>query len=228
MEENQVRKILQDFHTDLSERSLKLLEKNTEWASTIEERSLIFSQFLFSIGAGLLAIFFSVENFNNLILNHSVFNWAVIFYVFSFIVFIFYFKEKLDNDSARLVKSSKQSDIDFNNSYAVLDRQFKYGINIDIFYDEIQKLSEGNQNRKIQIDKESQKNPADYYLELFMSLLLISFWILFFSTQNWCIKYLFIGIIIIFILANNQNRPFYKFVRFYSRLVNMVFPFKNN
>jgi hypothetical protein len=58
MEENQAKKILQDFHTDLSDRSLKLLEKNLEWASAIEERSLVFSQFLFSIGAALLAVFF--------------------------------------------------------------------------------------------------------------------------------------------------------------------------
>lgn len=225
---NRDRKILQDFHADLSERSLKILEKNTEWASAIEERSLTFSQFLFSIGAGLLAIFFSVEDFNNLILNHNIFNWAVVFYIISFITFIFYFKERLDYDSSRLVKSSKQSDIDFNNSYAVIDRQLKNGINLDTFYSEIEKLSNDNQIKKVAFEKESKENPADYYLELFMSLLLISFWLLFFSTQNWCFQYLFLGIILIFILSNNQNRPFHKLVRCYSRLMSKVFPVKND
>lgn len=224
---NQDRKILQDFYDNLSERSLKLLEKNTEWASAIEERSLNFAQFLFSIGAGLLAIFFSVEDFNKLIINHTIFSWSVVFYIFSFIFFILYFKERLDNDSVRLVNSSKQSDIDFNNSYAVLDRQFKNGINIDVFYSEIQKLSEDNQNKKIQIDSERQKNTADYYLELFMFLLTTSFWLLFFATQKWCLIYLFLGVILIFIFTNNQNRPFYKLVRGYSRLMSKIFPIKN-
>ena len=77
MEENQERKILQDFHTNLSDASLKLLEKNSEWASAIEERALTFSQFLFSVGAGLLAVFFSVKNFNDLIINHTIFKGTI-------------------------------------------------------------------------------------------------------------------------------------------------------
>lgn len=225
---NRDRKILQDFHTDLSERSLKILEKNTEWASAIEERSLNFSQFLFSVGAGLLAIFFSVSDFNQLIINHNIFNLAVVFYIISFVTFIFYFKERLAYDSSKLVKSHTQSDIDFNNSYAVLDRQLKNGINMDTFYNEIQKLSQENQIKKINLDKETQKELADYYLELFMFLLMVSFWFLFFSTQNWCLLYLFLGIIFIFIFVNNQSRPFYELVRDYSRLMSKIFPVKND
>jgi hypothetical protein len=126
-----------------------------------------------------------------------------------------------------LVESSKQSDIDFNNTYAVLDKQFNNGIDISIFYNDIQKLSDDNQKRKIESEKEGQKDPADYYLELFLSLLLVSFWLLYFSTQDWCIAYLFGGLFPILFLSNYQNRFFYKFVRAYSRFMSRVFPIKS-
>lgn len=226
MDKNQSKKILQDYYFDLSERRLKLLEKNTEWASAIEERSLTFSQFLFSVGAGLLAIFFSVKDFNNLIVNHNIFNWAVVFYLFSFLLFILSFKEKLDADSAGLVKSSKQSEADFSAAYSVLEKQFSNGVDINIFYNEIQDLVEENQKKKIESEKGSQKI-ADYSLELYVSLSLISFWFLFFSTQNWCIFYLYIGIMSILYLSNSQNRYFYRLIRSYSKFMSKIFPTKD-
>ncbi len=61
--EKQDRKILQDYHNNLSKKSLKSLEKYTEWSQSIEEHSVNFSQFLFSLVAGLLAIFFWCERF---------------------------------------------------------------------------------------------------------------------------------------------------------------------
>ena len=64
--EKQDRKILQDYYNNLSEKSLHLLDKQTSWASSIDEHSVTFSQFLVSICAGLLAIFFSVKDFNKL------------------------------------------------------------------------------------------------------------------------------------------------------------------
>ena len=145
-------------------------------------------------------------------------------YLISFILFIFYFKERLDNDSKDLLKSSYQSDINFNNSYAVLERQFKNGINIGKFYSEIQKLSDDNQKIKVASETQSQKKYPDYYLEFFMSLLLMSYWLLLFSTQNWCSTYLYIGLLFIFYLSNNQNKYFYRLVNYYSKLMSKIFP----
>jgi hypothetical protein len=217
--EKQDRKILQDYYDNLSEKSLHLLDKQISWASSVEEHSITFSQFLVSICAGLLAIFFSVKDFNNLIINHSIFNWAVLIYSISFLLYIIYSKEKIDHDSSLLTKGYKQSEIDFKNSYDVLERQFKNGINIDTFYKEIEELSKNNKEKISKIDK-----TPNYFLEFFTFCFMSSLWLLFFSTQNMQICYLYIGLVIIFIITNNQYQLVYKLIYFYSKFLNKIFP----
>lgn len=228
MDQDQAKKILQEYHSGLSERKLKILEKNTEWASAINERSLFFQQFLFSLEAAILAIFFSVEQFNELIINDTIFHWAVGLFAVSLILFILSFKEKIDEDSLNLVKDGKKSEDDFNNGYSIFQKQIKNGINIDAFYRDLQYLVEDNQKKKIELEKESLKNPGDYSLELFITLLFSSLWFLFFSTKNWFIFYLYIGLIIIIYFSSNQNRFFYKIVKAYSRTISKIFPIKNS
>lgn len=224
MEEEKAKKILENYYLDLSERSLKLLEKQGEWASVIEERSLTFSQFLFTIGAALLAIFFSVHN---LIFYHNIFNWGVGFSIFSFLFFIISFKEKIDTDSVKLTEGNEQNEINFKEAYDVLDRQLKNGINIDEFYKDIEKLSDKSEEQSLRVETKAEKMGANYSLELYLFCSLTSLWFLFFSTQKWNLLYLFLGIIIIFYVSNNQNKFFYRFILFYSKKMNKIFPTKN-
>lgn len=221
--EKQDRKILQDYYNNLSEKSLHLLDKQTSWASSIDEHSITFSQFLVSIlvsvSAALLTVFFSVKDFNNLILNHNIFNWAVVIFFVSFFLYIFYSKEKIDYESAMLIKVYKQSEDDFKNSYHVLEKQFENGINIDTFYKEIKELSEKNSEKISKI-----KEIPNYFLEFFTFCFISSLYLVLFSTLNWNIWYLYIGLIIIFFITNNQYKLFYKLIYFYSKFVNKIFP----
>ncbi len=225
-QEKQDRKTLQDYYNNLSDSNIKLLEKQESWASSIDEHSINFSQFLVSIGAGLLAIFFSVKDFNNLIVNQQIFNWAVVIYLVSFILFVFYSKEKIDAASARLVENSRQSESAFNSSYAILNKQFENGINMEIFYKDVQFLIGENNKRFKDIENEAKKNPADYFLEFYTFCLITTFWFVLFSTQSWCTVYLYVGIIIIFFISHNQNKIFYEFIKLYSNVMYKIFPTK--
>ena len=224
MEENQQRKILQDYYQDLSEANIRNYAEHRNTHSLIEDRALVFSQFLFSFAATLLAIFFSVESFNKLIMNNIIYNWAIIFYLFSLVVFIFSIKEKNDTHSMDLEKIKIRDKDYYNKGFSILNKQFVEGINIDIFYRDIEKLNDESEEDRIKMEKDALKNPADYSLELYLFLILVSFWLLFFSTQNSHIFYLYAVIPFIFFLTNNQDKYFYELVRWYSRFVIKVFP----
>lgn len=222
-EEKKERKILQDYYDNLSATNLKLLEKHTDWASSLEEQSTTFSQFLTSLCAALLAIFFSVEDFNDLIIRHSVFNWAAAVYLVSFLIYTLYSKEKIDHDSLRLVQSNQQNEENFQKAFRVLEDQFKNGIDIKKFYKDIEILSKENKRELTEIDGK-MGGYTNYLLELYIFLLLVTFWLVFFSTTDFCTSYLYVGIVLIFCITHNQNRYLYGFVKIYSKLVSKIFP----
>jgi len=224
MEESQIKKILKDYSEDLSDKHSKLLERQMDWASSVEEHSVTFSQFLASICAGLLAIFFSVKDFNRLIINHSRFNWAVGIYLISFLLFILYSKEKIDHDSVRLVENTKKGEIDYKDAHDILDRQFKNVFDTNIFYKEIQDLFE---KKSLEASKKPKEEYSNYFLEFFTFCFITSLWLVFCSTQNFNIVILYLGIIIIFYFTNNQNQLFYKLIFLYSKIMSKIFPTKS-
>jgi hypothetical protein len=220
--ELQDRKVLLRYKNNIDEKNLKLLEFHMDKANEIEYNSRTFSQFLFSGVAALLAIFFSVENFNNLVVNQTAFNWSILIYSIFFFTFIFYSKERIDKDSSDLSESNLKADRSFKEAEDVLSRQLEKGIDMNTFYKEVETLYELNKATK------SKKETPNYFLEMLLFGLAMSLWLLIYSTQSWSIIYLYLGSVIIFYVTNNQNRHFIKIVNGYSRLMSKISPVQSN
>ena len=211
----EAKKSLVEYYNNISDARSKIQDMLVQHSSLIEERSIFFSQFLYSAAAAILAIFLSVDNFYVLIKNFYLFYAALGIYGLSLLIFFLRTKEKIDWDSKQIDISFQKSSEDFNENFAILEIELKNGINMERFHNNIKK--------RLDEPQPSKDMERDYSLEFYVFTIITVFFFVTMSLVQVPMIYLILGLVILFLITHSQKQGFYKILSIYSKFVDKIF-----